>query len=253
MRFDMVIIKGADCMEEKVFDGARKQGMGQIIMTCNKVKKKHWLRNVASLVGSHLLNIGNAPNYLFAGCDFAKNGCISAGNVILSPFEKIQRAANEVEAAIREANVTALEMINRKSILDCEKELNKAGKKLIGYKLKDKKYNDAALKIISCEFWIKNANYHFTAGSHCEDKLREFGVLDLWCEPVYEEKPKRWRAKSKGRYWVVSGDGTTYKSNEDGDITDDERYNIGNYFKTEQEAEAVANKFKALLSEHHKQ
>lgn len=60
-------------------------------------------------------------------------------------------------------------------------------------------------------------------------------------------KPKRWRAEEKKKYWIVQNDGTVVEEDEYQDDVDDARYNIGNYFRTREEAEEMAVKFKAML------
>lgn len=51
------------------------------------------------------------------------------------------------------------------------------------------------------------------------------------------QEPKRWRAKKAGKYYFVDGDGDVMTRTETNHEYDDYRYNTGNYFKTEKEAE----------------
>lgn len=60
--------------------------------------------------------------------------------------------------------------------------------------------------------------------------------FDEWFEEIKE--PKRWRAEGGGKYWYLDDCGVVLSNEEWGDDTDDFRYRIGNYFKTEAEAEA---------------
>lgn len=60
--------------------------------------------------------------------------------------------------------------------------------------------------------------------------------FDDWFEEIPENK--RWRAKYGGEYWYLDDCGVVLSNEECGDDTDDFRYSIGNYFKTEAEAEA---------------
>lgn len=46
--------------------------------------------------------------------------------------------------------------------------------------------------------------------------------------------PKRWRAEENNRYYTIFGENIEKKS-----LADDKFYNLGNYFKTEEEAEKV--------------
>lgn len=46
--------------------------------------------------------------------------------------------------------------------------------------------------------------------------------------------PKRWRAEENNRYYTIFGENIEKKS-----LADDKFYNLGNYFKTEEEAQKV--------------
>ncbi|HTJ52548.1 MAG TPA: hypothetical protein VL443_23975 [Cyclobacteriaceae bacterium] len=68
-------------------------------------------------------------------------------------------------------------------------------KKIIGYKLKDdcKQYEEAAsaiLRFSNGKLTNYAEGYNFTFTSPASDFLKKAGVLDLWFEPVYEEKFK---------------------------------------------------------------
>ena len=60
--------------------------------------------------------------------------------------------------------------------------------------------------------------------------------FDEWFEEIKE--PKKWRAEYGKKYWYLDDCGVVLSNEEWGDDTDDFRYRIGNYFKTEAEAEA---------------
>jgi len=60
-------------------------------------------------------------------------------------------------------------------------------KKLIGYKLIKLEYSDAALKILGT---IWGTPMYLVTVSSCIENLRSAGVLDLWFEPVYENRFK---------------------------------------------------------------
>lgn len=69
----------------------------------------------------------------------------------------------------------------------------KEEKKIIGYKIKPEctKYSNAITEIVQYE--IKSGTYRLDTGcltSSAEKTLKEAGVLDLWFEPVYEEKKR---------------------------------------------------------------
>lgn len=59
--------------------------------------------------------------------------------------------------------------------------------------------------------------------------------------------PKRWRAEKYGTYWFVNSDGKFYQACDEKEYFDDARYHVGNYFRTREEAEEMATKFKAML------
>mgnify|MGYP003423259551 CR=1 FL=1 len=66
-------------------------------------------------------------------------------------------------------------------------------KEIVGYKLIDDKYREAAMKITtqpSSTSWnenLKDYGWMFTYKSFTAEKLRDVGVLDLWFEPVYAQ------------------------------------------------------------------
>ncbi len=53
------------------------------------------------------------------------------------------------------------------------------------------------------------------------------------------EIPKRWRARPENRYFSINGGGIILKFLEESIIEDNNRYNLGNYFQTEEEAKKV--------------
>lgn len=60
-------------------------------------------------------------------------------------------------------------------------------------------------------------------------------------------QPKRWRAERGGHYWYVDYFGTVSEIYESFEYFDEKLYSIGNYFRTFEEAEEMAIKFRALL------
>ena len=50
---------------------------------------------------------------------------------------------------------------------------------------------------------------------------------------------KRWRAEFESEYYTTYGDGKIHICRDYRDKDDEQRYNLGNYFKTEEEAEKV--------------
>ena len=73
--------------------------------------------------------------------------------------------------------------------------------------------------------------------------LEKFNILDSgWFEEIPESK--RWRAEKGGLYWFV--DGGVADDYEQRVNTDDGRYELGNYFKTEEEAQKASDWLKAF-------
>lgn len=76
--------------------------------------------------------------------------------------------------------------------------------------------------------------------------LEKFNILDSgWFEEIPEEC-ERWRAKKGKRYWWVQNDGWVADDCEIRADVDDGRYELGNYFKTEEEAEKATNWLKTF-------
>lgn len=104
------------------------------------------------------------------------------------------------------------------------------------------------------EEWVCGVYSHYDSAlkSHCA-----MGVFYNECIPYEGNKallgttdspqPKRWRAERGGHYWYVDYDGTATEIYESFDYFDDKRYSIGNYFRTFEDAEDMAVKFRALL------
>lgn len=59
-----------------------------------------------------------------------------------------------------------------------------------------------------------------------------------------EHRNKRWRGKKNEDYYYILGNGGINTNNEDLSLYDNMLYDIGNYFKTEREAQIVAEKIK---------
>lgn len=78
--------------------------------------------------------------------------------------------------------------------------------------------------------------------------IHHYNLLDSdWFEEIPDEC-KRWRAKEGERYWYVDAWGAAdldYESRED---IDDMRYELGNYFKTEEEAQKAADWLRAFAT-----
>ena len=78
--------------------------------------------------------------------------------------------------------------------------------------------------------------------------LEKFNILDNgWFEEIPEDH-RRWRAEKHGSYYFISDNGVVYDSLELYHPTDDYRYSIGNYFKTEEEAKKTVDWLKAVAT-----
>ena len=60
-------------------------------------------------------------------------------------------------------------------------------------------------------------------------------------------KPKRWRADIKESYYFMAENIEVFCDRDDYAFDDDARYTAGNYFRTREEAAAMAEKIKKLL------
>ena len=71
---------------------------------------------------------------------------------------------------------------------------------------------------------------------HKETLEKNPEILKEWFE-VAPEEYKRWRAGNNGKYWYLDGYGSVDYCYEDIGDEEDNSYDIGNYFRTEEEAE----------------
>lgn len=78
------------------------------------------------------------------------------------------------------------------------------------------------------------------------NKLKEAGYL--WNPEKKEvEKIPRWRATKGGFYYYLSSFSDVTKNEEENDMIDDFRYNLGNYFRTREVALKVADEIKEIF------
>jgi hypothetical protein len=68
-----------------------------------------------------------------------------------------------------------------------------------------------------------------------------------------EVEPPRWRAERGEEYYFVAIDGEVTHNIDISSWTDGRRYNSGNYWKTEAQADEYARRCKALALEYHKE
>lgn len=79
------------------------------------------------------------------------------------------------------------------------------------------------------------------------DALAKIGKVwnpDKKC--IEELKPKRWRAKQDGEYWLLDTKLDPFNTIDKRFSIDDGRYNCGNYFQTEQQSKDFAERIKQL-------
>lgn len=73
------------------------------------------------------------------------------------------------------------------------------------------------------------------------DKISELEQQLTALKTEIEKENKRWRSKDGDTYWLVGSNGETTCSYEYHRDTDNFRYDIHNYFQTEEEAQKYAN------------
>ena len=81
-----------------------------------------------------------------------------------------------------------------------------------------------------------------------EELKREIEELGIQINELEEKEitksGKRWRGVKDRFYWYIEGDCKVYGEYEKDDDYDNARYEIGNYFRTEEEAKKVVEKIK---------
>ncbi len=89
---------------------------------------------------------------------------------------------------------------------------------------------------IKCyDLYINSENDCFTIKNNLVESL------ELFLQEFNEKYgiPKRWRAKKEYGYFTIMGDGIIAEFLDNYILEDNNRYNLGNYFKTEEEAEKI--------------
>lgn len=90
----------------------------------------------------------------------------------------------------------------------------------------------------------------YTIYNVTEDQLKEIIKQN---PELLKEKKGRWRAERGSKYWTIDtyggthSYGGTYFYVEDGDTADNKFYNMGNYYKTEEEAQKAKEKQLAVM------
>ena len=70
------------------------------------------------------------------------------------------------------------------------------------------------------------------------------GCIVVMCEP------KKWRVENGSEYYLIGTHGEVLEDIEDNCDVDDERYYAGNYFRTQEQAEKVANEIIEVFKKH---
>lgn len=73
-----------------------------------------------------------------------------------------------------------------------------------------------------------------------------------WMEWQSERKPKRWRAEEGEEYWRLTDCGDVENEVDSRDGWDNNCYQFGNYFRTEEEVQQVAEAVRECLMKFHK-
>ena len=97
--------------------------------------------------------------------------------------------------------------------------------------------------------WGFTRNYH---PATAEEKAKLLGKLKIegyiWNPNKKElERLPRWRALSGENYYLIGSELTVDYQSEIGHVVDDNRYNAGNYFKTREAAECVAEQIREIF------
>ena len=81
------------------------------------------------------------------------------------------------------------------------------------------------------------------------DKMKEQGLL--WNEKEKKVEKFRWRAEDGKEYYYVGNQGILMVDTEDGHITDKNRYEFSNYFRTIEQAKEAIIRIKETLKNYH--
>ena len=103
-------------------------------------------------------------------------------------------------------------------------------------------------------------NIEYTVYPNCISEAHDFERVDIQhyldknnLVIDYDKKEivkKRWRGKSGEIYWIVLGDSTLYSANDVRCYSDNLRFDIGNYFRTKEQAEKVAKEIREVFEKH---
>ena len=75
---------------------------------------------------------------------------------------------------------------------------------------------------------------------YCEEKIKQIKEFVDFVNEKYGI-PKRWRAEEDKEYFYISSDSQIWSSNEKFTYESDDQYELGNYFKTKEQAQKIIN------------
>lgn len=101
-------------------------------------------------------------------------------------------------------------------------------------------------------YFFGNRNIRFSCQSEMtviSSKQKE--MLEELIKSINEKygKPKCWRAERNGGYYYIDDDGGICYTTDDYVLVDNDRYALGNYFKTREEAKKALERVKKALME----
>lgn len=80
-----------------------------------------------------------------------------------------------------------------------------------------------------------------------EELKKKYEELGKEIERLENQNDVNWRAELGEKYFYIGTFGETYSSNDNNDMFDNGRYAMGNYFKTEEQAEKILEKIKIYV------
>ncbi len=97
----------------------------------------------------------------------------------------------------------------------------------------------------------EDTNYYYNCGIYKFCTLREKELIEDKIKKINEKYGivKRWRADRDRRYYFIDDEFTVQCSIEENLSLDSNRYEIGNYFRTLEQAEEYIEKIKSILKE----
>lgn len=97
----------------------------------------------------------------------------------------------------------------------------------------------------------EDTNYYYNCGIYKFCTLREKELIEDKIKKINEKYGivKRWRADRDRRYYFIDDEFTVRCSIEENLSLDSNRYEIGNYFRTLEQAEEYVEKIKSILKE----